>query len=89
MNEFYNQFRSGWIDEDGSDSSTRPYIKAEALRRAQMAMIQGDWQIENGEWIASNPSRRISLPPELKHLANQNLNHPYYWAAFVMIGSPW
>ncbi|MCT7996783.1 CHAT domain-containing protein [Laspinema olomoucense] len=89
MNEFYNQFRSGWTKEDGTPSSTRPYIKAEALRRAQIAMIQGDWQIEQGEWIANNPSRKISLPPELKHLANQNLNHPYYWAAFVMIGSPW
>ena len=89
MTEFYNQFRSGWINEDGSASSTRPYIKAEALRRAQIAMIQGDWRIENGEWIANNPSRRIALPPELKNLANQNLNHPYYWAAFVMIGSPW
>jgi filamentous hemagglutinin family protein len=89
MNEFYNQFRSGWTHEDGTASSTRPYIKAEALRRAQMAMIQGDWWIENGEWIANNPSRKISLPPELKHLKNQNLDHPYYWAAFVMIGSPW
>ncbi|AFY80402.1 CHAT domain-containing protein [Oscillatoria acuminata] len=89
MNEFYNQFRSGWINEDGTPSSTRPYTKAEALRRAQVAMIQGDWRIENGEWVANNPSRRISLPPELKNLANQNLNHPYYWAAFVMIGSPW
>jgi len=89
MNEFYNQFRLGWINEDGTASSTRPYIKAEALRRAQIAMIQGDWRIENGEWIANNPSRKISLPPELKHLGNQNLDHPYYWAAFVMIGSPW
>ncbi|MGL5196985.1 MAG: CHAT domain-containing protein, partial [Chroococcales cyanobacterium] len=89
MNEFYNQFRSGWINEDGTASSTRPYIKAEALRRAQIAMIQGDWRIENGKWIAKNPDRTIALPSELSHLANQNLNHPYYWAAFVMIGSPW
>ncbi len=89
MNEFYNQFRSGWTEEDGTPSSTRPYIKAEALRRAQMAMIDGDWRIENGQWIAINPSRKISLPPEIQELANQNLDHPYYWAAFVMIGSPW
>jgi CHAT domain-containing protein len=29
------------------------------------------------------------MPPELADLESEDLSHPYYWAAFTMIGSPW
>jgi CHAT domain-containing protein len=74
MSEFYHQLK------------TAP-IKAEALRQAQIGMIQGKVKLENGELRTSKGS--VKLPPELLELDNQNLSHPYYWAAFSIIGSPW
>ncbi|MDP5017756.1 MAG: CHAT domain-containing protein [Dolichospermum sp.] len=77
MNEFYHQLK------------TAP-IKAEALRQAQIAMIQDKVAIEGNKLISVNSS--IDLSPEmatyLKKI-NGNLSHPYYWSAFTMIGSPW
>ncbi|MBD1931817.1 MULTISPECIES: CHAT domain-containing protein [Cyanophyceae] len=62
-------------------------IKAEALRQGQIAMLKGQVRIENGQ--LHSPRGNISLPPELAGLGNQNLSHPYYWAAFTIVGSPW
>ncbi len=92
MSEFYRYLR------------TAP-IKAQALRQAQIAMLQGNIRIENGQLItqtnlvndiANNPINNpannqtsITLPPELRNLNIQNLTHPYYWSSFVMLGSPW
>lgn len=61
-------------------------IKSEALRQAQLAMLKGKVLIKDGKLIT--PTTEISLPPELV-LNNQTLVHPYYWAAFTMIGNPW
>ena len=74
MTEFYQQLK-------------RVPIKVEALRQAQIAMIQGRVRLEGGELRGS--SRGVSLPPELAQLEKENLSHPYYWAAFMMISSPW
>jgi filamentous hemagglutinin family protein len=77
MSEFYGQLK------------TAP-IKAEALRQAQLAMLTGKVRIEGGKlhYSVSQP-KGIPLPPELGKLENQNLSHPYYWAGFTLIGSPW
>ncbi|WP_255552754.1 CHAT domain-containing protein [[Phormidium] sp. ETS-05] len=64
-------------------------IKAEALRQAQIAMIKNQARIENGNLILENSNQTIPLPPELANQHHPNLQHPYYWAAFTMIGSPW
>jgi CHAT domain-containing protein len=74
MSEFYHQLRSA-------------PIKAEALRQAQIAMIQGKVRLENGQLQSSRGG--VMLPPEFAEIRNENLSHPYYWAAFSMIGSPW
>ena len=76
MTEFYNFLKSA-------------NIKAEALREAQIAMLRGEVRIEDGEIIFDNLDRRIKLPPELAYINNVNLQHPYYWSAFTVIGSPW
>ena len=34
-------------------------------------------------------SIRIPLPPELQGWENRDLSHPYYWAGFTLVGSPW
>lgn len=74
MTEFYQQLR------------TAP-IKAEALQKAQIAMLKGQVRLEQGQLHWSGGG--LSLPPELSKIGNRNLSHPYYWSAFTMIGNPW
>jgi filamentous hemagglutinin family protein len=62
-------------------------IKAEALRRAQVAMLKGEVKLEDGKLVTSKEV--LPLSPELTELGNQNLSHPKFWAAFTMIGNPW
>ncbi|MGD1701589.1 CHAT domain-containing protein [Dapis sp. BLCC M229] len=64
-------------------------IKAEALREAQVAMLKGKVVIEKGILRGSVSDGEMSLPPELANIQNQKFSHPYYWAGFTMVGSPW
>ncbi|MBD1920027.1 CHAT domain-containing protein, partial [Microcoleus sp. FACHB-831] len=74
MTDFYRQLK-------------KSPTKAEALRRAQLALLKGEVRLEGGKLHGSGEN--FSLPPELVQLGDKNLSHPYYWAAFTMIGSPW
>ncbi|MEM9766904.1 MAG: CHAT domain-containing protein [Cyanobacteria bacterium P01_D01_bin.71] len=74
MTEFYTQL------------SQQPY-KAEALRQAQLAMLRGEVTVENGVLAWSDGSE--PLPEDLVNLRFGNTQHPYYWAAFTLVGSPW
>ncbi len=62
-------------------------IKAEALRQAQMAMLTGRAKLTRNDPIQQQ--LQVSLPPEVAAFENEALSHPYYWAAFTVIGSPW
>ncbi|MBD2483414.1 CHAT domain-containing protein [Planktothrix sp. FACHB-1365] len=70
--------------------STSP-IKAEALRQAQLAMLQGKVRLQQGYLIdeTATETAKIPLPPEIASRGNVNLSHPFYWAGFTLIGSPW
>ncbi|MGK7923846.1 MAG: CHAT domain-containing protein, partial [Spirulina sp.] len=73
-------------------------IKAEALRRAQVALIRGEsltgtfWEeivrsrsvasAVSPEWGEANRSR-------LEEFRDRDFSHPYYWSAFTLVGSPW
>lgn len=61
--------------------------KAEALRQAQIAMIEGQVRLEKGQ--LQTVRGNIKLPPQLANLGNRNFTHPYYWSAFTVVGSPW
>ncbi|MEM9003125.1 MAG: CHAT domain-containing protein, partial [Cyanobacteria bacterium P01_F01_bin.86] len=74
MAEFYTQLNQ------------QPY-KAEALRQAQLAMLRGEVRVEEGVLIWNGGS--IPLPPNLINLRAEDATHPYYWAAFTLVGSPW
>jgi CHAT domain-containing protein len=50
-------------------------------------MIRGKVRIENNQLY--NSGKSISLPPEVSAFENKNLSHPYYWAAFTLVGEPW
>jgi CHAT domain-containing protein len=63
-------------------------IKSEALRQAQISMIRGQVQM-SGSHVVS-PNGQVSLALEHNGTgSNENFSHPYYWAGFTLIGSPW
>jgi CHAT domain-containing protein len=74
MTEFYGQLK-------------QTPLKAEALRRSQLAMLKGEVRLQAGKLITSNGS--YPLPPQLANLGDLDLSLPYYWSAFTMIGNPW
>ncbi|MGB3404265.1 MAG: CHAT domain-containing protein [Microcoleaceae cyanobacterium] len=74
MSEFYQQLKTATT-------------KAEALQKAQIAMIQQKVRFDEGKLITS--TNRLSLPPELTDLNNLNMYHPFFWSGFNLIGSPW
>ena len=83
MAEFYHQLK------------INPF-KAEALRLAQVAMIEGKMKIDlENRQIITSWGEVIELPEKaVAGLTEQgidriNLSHPYYWAPFTVIGSPW
>lgn len=63
-------------------------IKAEALRQAQVAMLRGQVRLQSGQLVGLNKLEPIPLP-QGAGLANKKFSHPYYWAGFTIIGSPW
>ncbi|MEG4858097.1 CHAT domain-containing protein [Microcoleus sp. K1-B6] len=76
MSEFYQQLKTA-------------RIKGAALRQAQIAMLRGDVRLEGGRLRGSSRGEGVELPASLQGFADLKLSHPYYWSAFVMIGSPW
>jgi CHAT domain-containing protein len=62
-------------------------IKAEALRQAQIAMLKGQVSLRGNQLVTPNDT--VSLPPELANMGIKKLSHPYFWAGFTLIGSPW
>ena len=64
-------------------------IKSEALRQAQLAMLRGEVVIVEGQLKGTGSYGSVVLPSELRKFENKNLSHPYYWAGFTMVGSPW
>jgi CHAT domain-containing protein len=74
MSEFYQQLKT---------TST----KAQALQQTQIQMLKGNIRLQRGELLSSRGE--LTLPPEIAAQENYNLSHPYYWAAFTLIGSPW
>jgi CHAT domain-containing protein len=62
-------------------------IKAVALQQAQIAMLNGEVRVDDGQLYT--PRGVLTLPPELAQTGNRPLTHPYYWAAFTLVGNPW
>ena len=57
------------------------FTKAEALRQAQIALITGHQD-------SAGKQRGNSIEIEaLPSTVGDHLSHPYYWAAFILIGN--
>ena len=74
MSEFYQQLRS-------TD------IKAEALRKAQVRMLQQKVFVEGSRVRGS--AVEIDLPNAIFKTEAQDFSHPFHWAGFTLIGNPW
>lgn len=74
MSEFYQRLKSS-------------LNKADALQQTQVAMIRRKVYLKQGELISSRGN--VTLPEMLSSPQQQDLSHPFYWAGFSLIGSPW
>ena len=75
MQIFYQQLASG--------TETKPVTKAEALRFAQLALL-------NSNTPNSSDTERFTLKPQTSEdqpRPKNGLAHPYYWAPFILIGN--
>jgi CHAT domain-containing protein len=75
MSEFYRQM-----------SRPEVTIKAEGLRQAQLSMLNKEVILKDGS-IRGVRGTPIKLPDALP--INLDLSHPFYWAGFTIVGSPW
>ncbi|NJL00003.1 MAG: CHAT domain-containing protein [Spirulinaceae cyanobacterium SM2_1_0] len=73
MSEFYRQLPAATT-------------KAEALRRAQLNLLRGNVRLVGDHLQLSRGS--VALPADLEN-NDEELTHPFYWASFLMISSPW
>jgi CHAT domain-containing protein len=83
-----------WLVNDASTSqlmqqfyqnlSTGKMTKSEALREAQITMIQGKIQSSNTNRSSVNYTPGQSRNSES---ISRNLSHPYYWSPFILIGN--
>jgi len=64
-------------------------IRAEALREAQVAMAKGEIYLKNGQIQGLGEVGGLLLPADSIQQPDGSLSHPYYWAAFTMVGNPW
>jgi hypothetical protein len=73
MTEFYRHLRS------------QP-IKAEALRKAQLATIHKQIVVKDGQLRGTESAIDLT---QSEQVANSDFSHPKFWAGFTIIGSPW
>ena len=79
MNNFYAALTS-----PGETLGSRDINKAEALREAQIALITGEYKrLGERRGIGVQARDENNLSPTV----TDRLNHPYYWAPFILIGN--
>lgn len=88
MEQFYQNLAKGTI--------TSPVTKAEALRQAQLALLNGNPTTDKP--VSNNSLQRRLIPNTILTSEQEaennssitkktNFTHPYYWASFILMGS--
>ena len=72
MQQFYQNLATGTIS------------KAEALRQAQLSLLYGDEFVSQAERATLLPNNKLT---QLPATSSGQLDHPYYWAPFILIGN--
>ena len=72
MIEFYNSFPEN-------------ITKAIALQRAQVDLLRGTVSIKDGKIIGI--PKLPAIPLSNKNVDNVNLEHPFFWSSFILIGN--
>jgi CHAT domain-containing protein len=78
ITEFYEQL---------INQSEKNPTKAGALRQAQDLLLQGKVYFQDNVLIT--PHGNIDLPKNFAVNGKVDLSHPFYWAGFTLISSPW
>ncbi|MBT9317625.1 CHAT domain-containing protein [Leptothoe spongobia] len=63
-------------------------IRANALRQAQLAMLQGELTFADGTLYGLDQTALAHFP-ELEYHGRWNFEHPFYWSTYTLVGSPW
>ena len=74
MSEFYQQLQ---------DSPT----KAEALRQSQLYLLQNQDLFQGDRLVLSRGA--FPVPQNLALSTDEDFSHPFFWAGFTLISSPW
>lgn len=59
---------------------------AEALRKAQLALLTGSVRIQKGRLQSQ---QQVIALPGLSLPDTAQLSHPFYWSSFILVGNPW
>jgi CHAT domain-containing protein len=59
--------------------------KSEALRQTQLRMLRGNVKVD-GKQVKLSNGTKVSLPADFPD-GTLNLDHPYFWSAFTLIGN--
>ena len=74
MSEFYQQLQ---------DAPT----KAQALRQSQLYLLQNKDLFQGDRLVLSRGA--VSVPQNLELSTDEDFSHPFFWAGFTLISSPW
>ncbi len=64
-------------------------FKAKAMQQAQIAMLQGQVSLDSNQLVGVIPGKTVPLPVSVSQGRDRRFVHPYYWAAFTVVGNPW